>query len=175
LYQMDSMIKLVVVGDRGVGKSSQRFISPTQIQFFHSCHTDIAVGPREYKLYYFDTSANDLLCPLTYPQTDVFLVGFSVAQPSSFQDLQNKWLPELHHHCSGVPALKADSDQGPASESTFIRTEQGRQMARKLGVPKYIECSAKTHEGVTMVFDEAATVAVAFRTCKGRKRACVVL
>ena len=33
--------------------------------------------------------------PLSYPNTDVFLVVFSVVDRSSFDNVKNKWIPEL--------------------------------------------------------------------------------
>lgn len=47
----------------------------------------------------------DRLRPLSYPQTDVFLVCFSVTSPASFENVKEKWFPEVHHHCPGVPCL----------------------------------------------------------------------
>ena len=47
----------------------------------------------------------DRLRPLSYPQTDVFLVCFSVASRSSFENGQAKWLAEVQHHSPGVPLL----------------------------------------------------------------------
>ena len=37
----------------------------------------------------------DRLRPLSYPQTDVFLVCFSVASPTSFENAKSKWIPEI--------------------------------------------------------------------------------
>ena len=39
------------------------------------------------------------------PQTDVFLVAYSVVGPSSHSNVQTKWVPELQHHASGVPFI----------------------------------------------------------------------
>ncbi len=60
----------------------------------------------------------DRLRPLSYPQTDVFLVCFSIVSPTSFQvgrfcrsvicawltrfvsqNVKTKWVPEVKHHC----------------------------------------------------------------------------
>ena len=35
----------------------------------------------------------DRLRPLSYPQTDVFLICFSVVNPSNFQNVKGKWRP----------------------------------------------------------------------------------
>ncbi|MGH0185015.1 UNVERIFIED_CONTAM: hypothetical protein FKN15_018232, partial [Acipenser sinensis] len=47
----------------------------------------------------------DRLRPLSYPQTDVFLVCFSVVSPSSFENVREKWIPEISHHCPRTPFL----------------------------------------------------------------------
>lgn len=39
------------------------------------------------------------LRPLSYPQTDVFLLCFSVVSPASFENVRTKWYPEIQHHC----------------------------------------------------------------------------
>ena len=49
----------------------------------------------------FDTAGQedyDRLRPLSYPQTDVFLVCFSVIAPHSFENVREKWVPEIRHH-----------------------------------------------------------------------------
>ena len=47
----------------------------------------------------------DRLRPLSYPQTDVFLICFSVVSPSSFENVTSKWCPEIKHHCPDAPIL----------------------------------------------------------------------
>lgn len=47
----------------------------------------------------------DRLRSLCYPDTDVFLACFSVVQPSSFQNITEKWLPEIRTHNPQAPVL----------------------------------------------------------------------
>lgn len=47
----------------------------------------------------------DRLRPLSYPQTDVFLICYSVVSPSSFDNVTSKWYPELKHHCPDAPII----------------------------------------------------------------------
>ena len=113
--------------------------------------------------------------PLSYPQTDVFLVCFSVGTPASFVNVKEKWYPEAHHFCPGVPCVVAATqiDLRDDSESqaqavvegdsekmkkmqqrpATITTAQGEKLARKLKAAGYVECSAKTREGVEKAFD----------------------
>lgn len=58
------------------------------------------------------------LRPLSYPQTDVFLLCFSLTSPPSFENIKSKvstrhhdtamsdawqWFPEVQHHCEHHP------------------------------------------------------------------------
>ena len=47
----------------------------------------------------------DRLRPLSYPQTDVFLLCFSVVAPASFNNVTSKWHPEIKHHNSTAPII----------------------------------------------------------------------
>ena len=107
----------------------------------------------------------DRLRPLSYPQTDVFLVCFSVTSPASFENVKEKWFPEVHHHCPGVPCLivgtQIDLRDDPQvleklsrSKQRPVTSEQGERLARELGAIKYVECSALTQKGLKNVFDE---------------------
>ncbi len=42
----------------------------------------------------------DRLRPLSYPNTDVFLIMFSTVSPTSYQNVRNKWVPEIQHYVS---------------------------------------------------------------------------
>jgi len=51
------------------------------------------IGGEPYTLGLFDTAGQedyDRLRPLSYPQTDIFLVCFSVVSPSSFENVKEK-------------------------------------------------------------------------------------
>lgn len=97
----------------------------------------------------------DRLRPLSYPQTDVFLVCFSVVSPSSFENVKEKWVPEITHHCQKTPFLLVGTqidlrdDVGvieklAKNKQKPITFEQGEKLARELRAVKYVECSALT-------------------------------
>ena len=126
----------------------------------------------------------DRLRPLSYPDTDVILMCFAVDLPDSLENIHAKWVPEVQHFCPNVPflliATKKDLRNDPATKSSMahdkleiIRTEQGRTMSEKVGAYAYLECSAKTREGVREVFDAATRAALAKRS-KIRK-GCILL
>ena len=125
----------------------------------------------------------DRLRPLSYPDTDVILMCFSVDSRDSLENIQAKWVPEIHHFCPNVPylliATKKDLRNDPATKQalardkqTIIKPDEGRLMSEKVGAYGYLECSAKTREGVREVFTLATRAALAK---KKKKKGCIVL
>lgn len=126
----------------------------------------------------------DRLRPLSYPDTDVILMCFSVDMQDSLENIHAKWVPEVQHFCPNVPflliATKKDLRNDPATKSNLardklevIRHDQGRAMAEKVGADSYLECSAKTREGVREVFDAATRAALSKRNRK--RKMCTIL
>jgi len=108
----------------------------------------------------------DLLRPLSYPQTNVFLVCFSLVSPPSFENVRAKWFPEISQHSPGTPAilvgtkldLREDAETVQKLKSKGLAPlayPQGVQMAKDVKAVKYLECSALTQKGLRAVFDEA--------------------
>jgi cell division control protein 42 len=128
------------------------------------------IGDEPYTLGLFDTAGQedyDRLRPLSYPQTDVFLVCFSVTSPASFENVREKWFPEVHHHCPGVPCLIVGTQTDLRDDQSVreklgkqkmspVRKEDGERMAKELGAVKYVECSALTQYKLKDVFDEVS-------------------
>uniref|UniRef100_A0A8P4KG85 Uncharacterized protein n=1 Tax=Dicentrarchus labrax TaxID=13489 RepID=A0A8P4KG85_DICLA len=127
----------------------------------------------------------DRLRPLSYPQTDVFLVCFSVVSPSSFENVREKWVPEISHHCPRTPFLLVGTQVDLRDDSNTLEKlaknkqraltcESGEKLARELKAVKYVECSALTQRGLKNVFDEAILAALEPPDNKPKKR-CVLL
>ena len=70
----------------------------------------------------------DCLRPVYYPETDVFLVIFSLDSPESFENVSERWLPEIAHHCPNTPYLlvgtKLDLRDDPATIERLKRFHQ---------------------------------------------------
>lgn len=102
---------------------------------------------------------------------------FSVDNKDSLENVQAKWMPEIQHFCPNVPylliATKKDlrSDPVGAVVST-VKPEAGKSTASTIGAYDYLECSAKTREGVRDVFITATRAAL---QKKKKKKGCSVL
>lgn len=170
-------IKAVVVGDGGVGKTCL-LISYTTNTFpndyiptvFDNYSASVMIDGEPIKLGLWDTAGQaeyDRLRPLSYPQTEVFLCCFSVVSPDSFQNVKDKWIPEiLHHSPKGILIIlvgtKDDLRDDPhvlddlhERNQKPISLGQGQKLAKDVGAIRYIECSAATQSGIQDLFDYA--------------------
>jgi len=113
---------------------------------------------------------NEALRLLTYVQSHVVIIGFSLDSPVSLANVRHKWVEEVKEQCLGAPIilvglkkdLREDINNGEEmckKSQNFVTPIEGAAMAKLCGASKYLECSSLTGEGVDDVF-EAATRAV---------------
>ncbi|KAJ6495255.1 P-loop containing nucleoside triphosphate hydrolase protein [Mycena sanguinolenta] len=182
---MYQMLKLVLVGDSYVGKTTLCIVSTTNTSLgdlvfvpkvFDAYAVSMPIGSKTYTFGIFDTVGQaeyDRLRPLSYGQTDVFLVCFSVAIPESLQNVQQKWFPELDHHCPRVPRIVVATQIDLRSDQQVVErmakvgqrpvsTAAGEKLAWQVGATEYLKCSAKTRQGVKDVFDQGIAAGYAY-------------
>ncbi|KAH7103784.1 signal transducer [Auriculariales sp. MPI-PUGE-AT-0066] len=196
--RVDMKRKLVVVGDGGCGKTcllivyaQNRFPEAYVPTVFENYVTVIQFENKSIELALWDTAGQeeyDRLRPLSYPESDVILIVFSIDFPTSLANVQDKWHPEVSHFCERTPMLlvgtKIDLRRDEhtrrmlsAQGQTPVSPEQGEAVAREIGA-RYIECSAKTGEGVKEVFNLALSQSMGGRLRRfgaNRTGKCVVL
>lgn len=186
--------KLVIVGDGACGKtcllivfSKDQFPEVYVPTVFENYVADIEVDGKQVELALWDTAGQedyDRLRPLSYPDTDVILMCFSMDSPDSLENIPEKWTPEVKHFCPNVPIIlvgnKKDlrNDENTQRELNRmkqepVKAEDGKLMSDKIGAFAYLECSAKTKEGVRDVFETATRAALA--TKKKKKPKCSIL
>nr|XP_006628361.2 PREDICTED: rho-related GTP-binding protein RhoC [Lepisosteus oculatus] len=187
--------KLVIVGDGACGKtcllivfSKDQFPEVYVPTVFENYIADIEVDGKQVELALWDTAGQedyDRLRPLSYPDTDVILMCFSIDSPDSLENIPEKWTPEVKHFCPNVPIIlvgnKKDlrNDEHTRRELAKmkqepVKPEEGRDMANRISAFGYLECSAKTKDGVREVFEMATRAALQVRKRKKRST-CLLL
>lgn len=186
-------IKCVVVGDnlnRGkttllitytTGKYPGEY-TPTVLDNYSS---NVVVDGKPINLGLWDTSGQgdyDRLRPLSYPQTDVFILAYSIKSPHSLDNVKSRWWPEIQHHAPGVPIVLVGLDSECRNDQAILQKLQAQGLhmisrraaqnrADEIGAVISLECSALTQEGLKTVFDEAIRAALSHADSKkGRKK-----
>ncbi|GAA5899607.1 uncharacterized protein JCM6883_005272 [Sporobolomyces salmoneus] len=173
--------KLVVVGDGACGKTSilNVFVSGVfpdtyEPTVFENHTVDILVDDTPVELSLWDTAGQEdfaRLRSLSYSDTHLILLAFAVDQPTSLENVESKWIDEIHEHCPGVKiclvANKCDLRDDPIARERvqkhggeMIEYEEGLTVAKRIRASRYLECSAKHDRGVREAFEEAARVSV---------------
>jgi Rho family protein len=191
--------KLVLLGDGACGKTSllnvfTRGYFPTVYEptVFENYVHDIFVDNVHIELSLWDTAGQeefDRLRSLSYDDTDLIMLCYSVNSKDSLENVESKWVGEIADNCPGVKlvlvALKCDlreqnaeDDAGdasaeaaapsapagqPAEKRPLISYEAGLEVARRIGALRYLECSAMRNRGVNEAFTEAARVALSVK------------
>ncbi|CAH1784969.1 unnamed protein product [Owenia fusiformis] len=129
---------------------------------------------KEVELALWDTAGQedyDRLRPLSYPDTDVILMCFSIDSPDSLENIPEKWTPEVKHFCPKVPIILVGNKKDLRNDENTkrelmkmkqepVRPEDARVMSDKIDAFAYLECSAKTKDGVREVFETATRAAL---------------
>jgi len=163
--------------------------------FFFSQIFDYSSIPVMWKgqyvnLTFFDTAGGsdyDRLRPLSYPETDVFLVCFSVASPDSFESVVRQWYPELAHLAPEIPVvlvgLKSDLRDDAITQArlaaeglAYVDPAAAVERAREIGAVCYMECSSLTSVGLSTLIDEVIRVALLHQQpAASSKKKCIIL
>lgn len=197
----DKTIKCVCVGDGCVGKTSMliSYTSNTFPQsyvptVFDNYLITVIINGEPFQLALFDTAGQigekifaqlrnfsssffllisgfETMRSLSYANTDVFLVCFSVVSPSSFKNLGSMWINEIRSHCPDTAIVlvgtkidlrsnKNELELLAKSKEKPIYREQAEKFVKDLGLSAYVECSALTQENLKETFDTAIIAAL---------------
>ncbi|XP_055305396.1 uncharacterized protein LOC129570046 [Sitodiplosis mosellana] len=166
-------IKCVVVGDEKVGKTNlilsylqHRFTTehvPTASDIYNF---EVKVDDSPVKVELADTAGQDFLDPLRrlcYPDSDVFLLCFSVIKPDTFVAAREKWEPIFRKTHKPIVLIGTQSDlrsdsavisQLLAKNEKPVSKADAWDYATSIGA-KYIETSSRANTNVKEAFDTA--------------------
>jgi len=177
-------IKVVVVGDGAVGKTSLLISYATDkfpVEYvptvFENYSTQIPKDDgTSILLHLWDTAGQedyDRLRPLSYPGADIVLLCFSTVNRASFTAIKEKWFPEVRHYVPKVPYMligtKLDCRESKQVDPNLgrfdpVTIEMGKQMADEIKAVGYLEVSAKTRQGLVEIFQEAMNIVLKLRS-----------
>jgi len=179
--KLNKTVKIVVVGDGAVGKTSLLIYYTTKSfpteyvpTVFDNYSCIEMFDGKPISLVLWDTAGQedyDKLRPLSYPQTDVFLVCFSIVQRNSYENIAIKWVPEIKKNNAGTPFILVGTKQDLRDDKRTLRDlremglepvahQEGVQLADQQGAGRYIECSALTASGISEIFKETIQLAL---------------
>jgi len=178
--------KLVVVGDGACGKTCLLIVKaqgkfPTEyvptVFENHVTHVDVP-GQGRTELALWDTAGQEdyaHIRPLSYDCAHVFLICCSVDNRDSFDNIKEKWVPEIKVHDAKVPIFLVGCKADLRKEGKAVVTlDEANSLAKEVGAKAYMECSASTKVGVDEIFLEATKTALAFNG-GGDGGCCIIL
>ena len=153
----DFLLKLLLIGDSGVGKTSllTRFADGTfQPIGIPTIGVDfkiqeVTVDGLIFKLQIWDTAGQERFRNITttyYRGCHGVLLCFDVTKRESFENL-DMWLTELQRHAPPDVVIILVGNKCDLVEGRKVSTEEGQQYADKIGAT-FVETSAKTNHKV---------------------------
>ncbi|KAF7692368.1 ras-related protein Rab-18-B [Silurus meridionalis] len=156
-------LKILIIGESGVGKSSLllRFTDDTfDPELAATIGVDfkvktIAVDGNRAKLAIWDTAGQErfrTLTPSYYRGAQGVILVYDVTKRDSFTKLEN-WLNELETYCTRNDLVKMLVGNKIDKDNREVDRNEGLKFARKHSM-LFIEASAKTRDGVQCSFEE---------------------
>lgn len=158
----DHLIKLLMIGDSGVGKSCLllRFVDDSfTTSFITTIGIDfkirtIELDGKRIKLQIWDTAGQERFRTITtayYRGAMGILLIYDVTDESSFNNIRN-WIRNIEQHAADnvnkiLVGNKADMDESKRA----VPTARGQALADEYGI-KFFETSARTNLNVEQVF-----------------------
>ena len=157
-------VKIVAVGDGGVGKRSlllvlnnKPFPERYRPAIFENYTQNVSIDNVPYKFHIWDTSGGgeyDRLRPLSYNGANVIFLCFSLDSKSSFLNLTEKWIGEVRHYCidAKIILIGTKSDLRMDGNQYHVTDQEANQFLTEQNFFAFIPCSAKTGEGINEIF-----------------------
>ncbi|EPT25948.1 Rab18/RabC-family small GTPase [Toxoplasma gondii ME49] len=159
----DHLLKLLLIGDSGVGKSSillrfaedvfnEKQLSTIGVDFKVKAMT---VGDMRLKLAIWDTAGQERFRTLTssyYRGAQGIIMVYDVSNRQSFLNLQS-WLDEIYRYSTNADAVLMLVSNKVDKRTVQVERREGEAFAFQKGM-LFVETSAKTRQGVDHAFEE---------------------
>lgn len=163
----DMIMKLLLVGDSGVGKSCLllRFVED---KFNPSFITTIGIdfkirtiesNGKKIKLQVWDTAGQERFRTITtayYRGAMGIVLIYDVTDARTFENVEN-WFQTVTQHANEDAQIFLVGNKSDDEENRQVSKEQGESLASSLNIP-FLEASAKTNANVESIFYELASL-----------------
>ncbi|EEF32797.1 protein with unknown function [Ricinus communis] len=156
-------VKLVLLGDSGVGKSCivLRFVrgqfDPTSKVTIGASFLSQTIALQDsttVKFEIWDTAGQEryaALAPLYYRGAAVAVIVYDITSPDSFNKAQY-WVKELQKHGSPDIVMALVGNKADLHDNREVPVQDGKEYAEKNGM-FFIETSAKTADNINQLFE----------------------
>ncbi|GBG25154.1 Ras-related protein Rab-8A [Hondaea fermentalgiana] len=163
----DIQIKLLMIGDSGVGKTclllryandsfSPTFITTIGIDFKIKT---IVLDDKTIKLQIWDTAGQERFRTITtsyFRGAQGILLVYDVTDRGSFDNIAN-WMGQISNHAeSNISKVLIGNKADVDPSERVVSTEEGRKLAQEFGIDNFFEASAKQDINVKQAFEAVA-------------------
>ena len=158
------VVKIVLLGDSGVGKTSiinhfmtgktSESLKPTVGAAFVT--KNIVVDGHGLELRIWDTAGQEVyrgLAPMYYRSAQIAIIVFDVTNNPSYESV-DYWVQELKKNLKGSPVLMICGNKCDLYEDRTIHDTTAKEFAQQNGA-LYCECSAVNGTGINQLFETA--------------------
>ena len=154
-------VKICILGDSGVGKSSlvQRFVHNTFTVGNESTigasflTKTIVVGDKTVKFNIWDTAGQEkyrALAPMYYRGSQACVIVYDVTSMSSYKSV-SAWIRELQSHAPADVVLALAANKSDLQNRSAVPVKDAKALADNIGAV-FVETSAKNSMNVNQLF-----------------------
>ena len=165
---MSEELKVVVIGDTSSEKtcliytytsgSDPNSEVPT---VFDNYTKKLTINGKSIDMTLWDTDPSDDLDemrPLSYSETDCFVVCFALDDKEGFERVKSKWIPEINNNCDNAKIVLFATKSEVKETKEVISNKQIEELKNQINVIDVFECSALKQTGLDEAFEFVAKV-----------------
>ncbi|MBY9004612.1 MAG: GTP-binding protein [Candidatus Lokiarchaeota archaeon] len=159
------MLKLVLLGSSGVGKTSliNQYVHHSFEEDYHSTlgvnivvkEINLEDSDTLVKLIFWDIAGQekyDLSRQMFFQGCVGGLFVYDITRPSTLHDIEAKWIPDLKKYGNEKAPYLLIGNKSDLEETRAISIEEGQEFSTKLNALEFIETSAKSGTNVEKAF-----------------------
>jgi small GTP-binding protein len=169
-FEYDYLVKLLLVGDSGVGKSSlmlqhvdrvfeETYAATIGVDFkLQTCNVNDKIVRKQL----WDSTGQERFMGITtgyYKGIDAIMIVYDVTSDASFNNVK-KWLTSVDEYAKHNPCLMLVGNKCDCPpQKRMVDYSRGAELAKHLGI-RFIETSAKAETNVDKAFEALVTEAI---------------